>query len=94
MTKQKRMGRRVKIFYFTYDFFYDFMQESIKGRYKLLHMKGLPRDGKVVNVWTDHVRDCFAIAIEHQSFEEVPEGALIPSIDAEITKLDVEVEIK
>lgn len=35
---------------------------------------GIPKDARLLGVWTDHGRRCFVAAFEHPSFPEQPEG--------------------
>lgn len=52
----------------------------ISGSYRLTVAQGVPRDAKIVNVFSDPLRYplCVHVVFEHESFERVPEGAEIP----------------
>ena len=40
---------------------------------------GIPDGGKVVRAGYDHLTDVIYLIVEHESFDDVPEGNLIPA---------------
>lgn len=52
----------------------------ISGAYRLTVTQGVPKDAKIVNVFSDPLRYplCVHVVFEHESFEPVYEGAEIP----------------
>ena len=41
---------------------------------------GLPTTAHMVGVWPEYSRNAFALVVEDESFEEVPEGSMLPEI--------------
>ncbi len=63
--------------------------------YELLHnVLKLPKDVSVVGVWDyevndrRHFTDVFRVKLEGERFFEVPEGGMIPTVRAEISKVE------
>ena len=44
----------------------------------------LPEDAKLVSVDWDIARKCFLVSIEHDNFEEIPEGQELPVISSRV----------
>lgn len=47
--------------------------------------KGLPSDAKIVATNYDPWRDCIVLMLEHESFEEISEGAFAPELQVMLT---------
>jgi hypothetical protein len=70
------MSRRLKILYVSSDFLFKLFSDD--KPIKLIIKKGIPKDIIQREITYDYARDCWAILLEHPSFEEVPEAAIIP----------------
>lgn len=53
---------------------------------------GLPATAKIIGVWNEWTRNAFGIVVEDPSFQEVPEGMMLP--EKTVQWVDVEVAIK
>ena len=75
--------RRYKIAYVSHDLLTSFLTTSITTglRYaKIASEAMVPEDAKVVHVSYDFHRQCLAVILYHESFDEVPPGVEIPAV--------------
>lgn len=61
--------------------------------YQRLSFAGLPRDVVVEGVHFDHAYRAFMVMLWHESFDEVPEGVLIPISREEVVVVSVDERI-
>lgn len=54
-----------------------------------LHIRGLPKDAKIVAVFYEMAHQCIFVAIESQEFDEVPQFERCPVIEHEISQIYV-----
>lgn len=38
------------------------------------HIEGAPKDSKFIGVYYKHEENCFYVCMEHDSFDDIPEG--------------------
>lgn len=50
---------------------------------------GLPDTARVVGVWSDWQRNAFGIVVEDPSFDEVPEGEMLPEMQVEWSYVEI-----
>lgn len=75
--------RRYKIAYVSHDLLTSFLTTSITTglRYaKIASEAMIPEDAKIVHVSHDFARQCLAVILYHESFDEVPLGMEIPAV--------------
>lgn len=75
--------RRYKIAYVSYDLLINFLTTSITTglRYaKIASEAMIPEDAKVAHVSYDFNRQCLAVILYHESFDEVPPGMEVPAV--------------
>lgn len=75
--------RRYKIAYVSHDLLTSFLTTSIATglRYaKIASEAMIPEDAKIVHVSHDFARQCLAVILYHESFDEVPLGMEIPAV--------------
>lgn len=46
----------------------------------VIDKRPFPEDARLLSVHHDYRDKCFAFTLEHESFPEVPDGAMIPSV--------------
>jgi hypothetical protein len=75
--------RRYKIAYVSHDLLTNFLTTSISTglRYAKIASEALiPEGAKVAHVSYDFSRQCLAVILHHESFDEVPLGVEIPAV--------------
>ena len=71
-------------------------EENIDGLFRgdLAFLTGLPDDTKVIDCYNDEAKQVFYFLIESDEFEDVPEGAVIPTIEGDVGYDEYEIEVE
>lgn len=94
----KLHGRRLKYIAITPDIIVDILYNHSKyldGRVIIPIIEGLPENCQVIGVDYDFLIQAFRLVLQHESFEEVPDGEIIPklgSIGLEFRSVKIEQE--
>lgn len=90
--EEMEKSRRLKVVYFTVDFFLAMLNQGRNGRYFKVDEPGLPEDATIVG-WSEHFRfaqNQVALKVWSASFDIVePEGAAIPELEIWLRAVEV-----
>lgn len=62
------------------DFIAEFVREGYTLNGKITCYKGVPKDAQLVNIFFDAWKHLFVLTFEHESFDKVADGELLPEI--------------
>lgn len=74
---------RVKIYRVTPGCITDMMRVGWQRNLKVIE-NGIPEDAQLRNTFIEQSSGCIAFVIEHESFQEIADGALIPLADCPV----------
>jgi len=81
----QRMARRRRVIYVPENYVLALLSRGLwHNQYvRVPEPLGVPETARMVGVWTDYSRNAFALVVEDASFEETPEGLMLPEMRVE-----------
>ncbi len=89
--EDKPNKRRRRVLHAPHQFVVHLLSRGLRRGPRLILPEpvGLPATANVVGVYTDYSRDSFAIVVEDEAFEEVPDGFSIPELEVRWTVIEL-----
>lgn len=77
-----KLDRRKRVFYVPENYVLQLLSRGLAKHNVIMVPEplGLPDTASVVGVWSDWSRNAFAVVVHDQSFDDVPDGEVIPEI--------------